>query len=137
MQKRGTKSLKDSSVKYSKMNTDISPETKQLIKNIMFEEDLLLWQVVEKAIHQYTKPTAVAPKPAAVEVKPKVINEPKPTSKDNPVIFELESDKQCRTCEAVKPVSDFYSSSRGKLGVEAHCKNCKNAKTTARRSLKK
>jgi hypothetical protein len=128
MQKRGTKSLKDPSVKYSKMNTDVSPETKQLIKTIMFDEDLLLWQVIEKAIQQYNKPIKAPSKPQKTSA-------PKP-NKTSPAPFALDSERQCGTCEEVKPLSDFYNSSSGKYGVEAHCKNCKNAKTTARRSLK-
>jgi len=114
---------------YTRIHPYISPETKMLIGMIMAKENKLMYEVIEKAIHQYSKPAAVA-------IKPQKTSAPKP-NKTSPAPFALDSERQCGTCEEVKPLSDFYNSSSGKYGVEAHCKNCKNAKTTARRSLKK
>lgn len=128
MQKRGTKSLMDSSKQYTKIHPDVSAETKKLIDTIMFEEKLLLWQVIEKAIHQYSKPTAVA-------LKPQKTSAPKP-SKTLPAPFALDSERQCKICESVKSLDDYYLSNKTTGTRQLHCKACEIEKKKKQRSLR-
>ena len=48
------------------------------------------------------------------------------------MIFE----KQCRCCQAVKPISEFYEHSTGKDGYRNECKACVQEKAKARNKVK-
>lgn len=36
----------------------------------------------------------------------------------------MTKEKACNKCKKVKPASDFYPMSHGKLGLKGHCKQC-------------
>ena len=128
--KKPRRSLQDPTKNYSKIQPDISDETRAMIYEIMESEQKLLWQVIEKAIHQYSNPAAVAP-------KPKAINKPKPVIKDDsPALFTLDSERQCKICDAVKSLDDYYTTNEKTGNKQLHCKACEIAKKKAQRDAR-
>lgn len=47
-------------------------------------------------------------------------------------IMETIADKQCRKCDQIKPLADFYPKREGLLGVTGQCRSCINAANTTR-----